>query len=133
MDTLEERVKRLEKRSRSRSATAIAGVVLLGACIGLGFRQPDEVAKVVQTNKLEVVNAKGKVVFVVDASQGDSGHLGLLNAEGKLVLAMHALEEGGGMTFFDGKGKIKLVLGADDDGGLIQIRSKEKWVHLPRP
>ena len=133
MDTLEERVKRIEKRSWSGSATAIAAVVVLGICIGLGSRQPDEVAPVVRTNKLEVLNAKGKVVFVVDASQGDNGHLGLLNAQGKLVLTVHALEEGGGMTFFDGKGKMKLVLGADDDGGLIQIRTKEKWVHLPRP
>lgn len=133
MDTLEERVKRIEKRSWSRNATAIAAVVVLGLCFGLGSRQPVEVAKVLQTNKLEVLNTKGKVIFVVDASEGGSGHLGLLNARGKLVLTVHALEEGGGMTFFDGKGKMKLVLGADDDGGLIQIRTKENWVHLPRP
>ena len=36
MDTLEERVKRIEKRSWSGSATAIAAVVVRGMCIGLG-------------------------------------------------------------------------------------------------
>lgn len=77
MDTLEQRIERLE-RSQRRYRVATMAVVLLA--VASGFAK-DSVPKVLRTQKLEIVTAKGVTVATLDKGLG--GSLTLYDDEGK--------------------------------------------------
>ena len=138
--TIEERLCELERENRRwRSLSFLLVLVsIVGLVAGASWwqQQPGPEENIVRANRIEVVDATGKVRFAIGEEFGRIGgkrissgfhveardaRINLYNEKGKLCLWLVAQDDGGGIVISDNKEKIKAQVAGDEDGGMIRL------------
>ena len=114
METIETRLRCLERQNRNyRNWFILAGLALV-AVLGYGAAEP--VPVVIQARRFEVVNEAGKIVFHAGSNQG-AGFVEISTKYGKTVAILSADEAGtGGLALLNKGGKPVTLVAVDDNG-----------------
>ncbi|MDA0803309.1 MAG: hypothetical protein O2819_06085 [Planctomycetota bacterium] len=122
--TLEHRLTSLQRENRRWRLGALALVAPLLAVGGLAAMQNARVPEVIRTNRLEIVDAHGKVVMAAATTAGE-GRLDLWNARGANVVRLGCNPDGGDIILWNSAGRNVAGLFASGDGASAELRAND--------
>ncbi len=108
MVSIEERVEALERNIKWYRGLVVGLLLCAVAGLSMGAGEGEKISDVLRTKRLEVVDAKGTVVFSVGSVAGKPNPHGGITGGGRLML-------------FDSKGKKIISAGSSFFGGTLEI------------
>ena len=107
----------------------IAGYIIasLGGGDTTHAQQDKQVIDEIVCRKLKVVNAGGKEVAAIVATEDGNGGIAVLNTAGKIVTFIVATKDGGGIGVRNAAGKDVVIIGATEDGDGVIRSYKNGW------
>jgi hypothetical protein len=120
MNTLEDRIARLERKNRFLQCFLIVALVGVGL-MGFNYSPQEEMA----TRELKILSKSGKTVAVI-GSDDDGGLVKIFDKSGQLTSFLMCTGKGGAMAVYQG-GNLKPLasLSATETGGHLSINNKE--------
>ncbi len=127
--TIEEmsaRLEKVERQNRWMRAGGIAALVLAAAGAAMGQAVP--APKVIQAERFEVVDSKGKSRVSIGAAEDGSSGLEISDNKGKPRVAVGAFTNGCvGLILYDGDGKRRTEISVLQDGSpVLRLCDKEE-------
>lgn len=122
MDSLQNRVQRLESTSRGRLVPLLIAVGLVGGL--LGAAASDTVSRQLLAGSVVVVNEDGRPVITLGSSAEGNGRVFIHNAEGDAMLVLRATATCGSVDVLGGEGHRLASIGDSPTGdGMVVINA----------
>ncbi|MFZ9881895.1 MAG: hypothetical protein ACO3QC_10890 [Phycisphaerales bacterium] len=109
-------------RREARTARMLAGIACGALALGLVAMTNPDVARVIQTKRLEIVDDEGRVTMVA-TSNAQGARLDLWNATGANVARLGSNDTGGDFIVWNGNGQTAFSAYAQKTGGRAEIGS----------
>ncbi len=114
MNSLQDRVCRLESGTRRRMVPLLLSVGLVGGL--LGAAASDTVSRQLMGGSLVIVNEDGRPVITLGSGPEGHGRMFIRNTDGTAMLVLHANAESGDIDVFDDEGHRLAKLGNSPTG-----------------
>lgn len=118
LELLKDEVARL--RRETRTARLLAGLATVGLAVGLVAMRNPEIAPLVQTKRLEIVDDSGRVSLVA-TSAPSGGRLDLWNAAGANTARLGSNDVGGDFILWSRDGRAMVSAYSQPSGGRIEL------------
>jgi hypothetical protein len=120
MNTLEDRIARLERKNRFLQCFVILAFVGMGL---MGFNYSPQ--ETITTRELKIVSPAGKTVALLGSDE-DGGLVKVFNKSSEMTSFLFCTGKGGAIAMYqDGHPKPVASLSATDNGGHLSINNKE--------
>jgi len=125
MDTLEGRVKRLERENRTLRLGAVLVLAAVGGVILMGQSPGPQVTDELRVRTLVIVDEAGKPRAGLTVLPGGVSSLALLDEAGGMRLALGLAKEGPSVVLSDEAGKGGVTLGMFEPGPVLTMQDRE--------